>query len=68
MVSQLLSRSTIVNTGSSAFNVNGANATGLLFKDTITGNAVGVAVGGGAPPTASATTRSSATQPTSPAT
>jgi hypothetical protein len=47
-VSVVLSRSSIVNTGSSAFNVNGANAAGLLFKDTITGNAVGVAVGGGA--------------------
>jgi hypothetical protein len=44
----LLSRSTIENSGSSAFNVNGANAIGLLFKDTITGNAVGVAVGSGA--------------------
>ena len=47
-VTAVLSRSTIVNTGSSAFNVNGANAAGLLFKDTITGNQVGVAVGAGA--------------------
>ena len=44
----LLARSTIQNTGSSAFNVFGANAVGQLFKDTVTGNAVGVAVGGGA--------------------
>jgi hypothetical protein len=44
----LLSRSTIENAGSSAFNVNGSNAVGTLFKDTITGNQVGVAIGGGA--------------------
>ena len=44
----LLARSTIQNTGSSAFNVFGANALGQLFKDTITGNAVGVAIGGSA--------------------
>ena len=44
----LLARSTIQNTGTSAFNVFGANALGQLFKDTITGNAVGVAIGGGA--------------------
>ena len=44
----MLSRSTIENAGSSAFNVNGGNALGLLFKSTITGNQVGVAVSGGA--------------------
>ena len=46
-VDTVLSRSTIVNTGSSAFNVNGANALGVLFKSTITGNQVGVAVASG---------------------
>ena len=43
----LLSRSTIENAGSSAFNVNGGNALGLLFKSTITGNQVGVAAASG---------------------
>jgi hypothetical protein len=43
----LLSRSTIENAGSSAFNVSGANALGVLFKSTITGNQVGVATTGG---------------------
>jgi hypothetical protein len=46
-VDAVLSRSTIVNTGSSAFNVSGANALGVLFKSTITGNQVGVAAGSG---------------------
>jgi hypothetical protein len=44
----LLARSSIVNTGSTAFNVNGANAVGILFEDAITGNAIGVGIGGGA--------------------
>ena len=48
-VAALLSRSTIENTGSSAFNVNGANAVGLLFRDTITANQVGVAPFSGGP-------------------
>jgi hypothetical protein len=43
----LLSRSTIENAGSSAFNVNGANAVGQLFRSTITGNQVGVGVSNG---------------------
>ena len=43
----LLSRSTIENAGGSAFNVNGANAVGLLFRNSITGNQVGVGVSNG---------------------
>jgi hypothetical protein len=44
----LLSRSILQNTGSSAFNVNGGNAVGLLFRDTITANQVGVGISNGA--------------------
>ena len=43
----LLARSSIVNTGSSAFNITGPASTGILFEDAITGNLVGVNVGGG---------------------
>jgi hypothetical protein len=44
----LLSRSAIVNTASAGFNVNGAAAVGILYEDTITGNATGVNIAGGA--------------------
>ncbi len=44
----LLSRSSIVNTGSTAFNVTGAHAVGILFESAITGNLTGVGIAGGA--------------------
>ena len=44
----LLARSTILQSGSSAVNANGANASVVLFEDAITGTNTGVAISNGA--------------------
>jgi hypothetical protein len=43
----LLARSSIVNTGSSAFNISGPSSNGILYEDVITGNQVGVNIANG---------------------